>query len=178
MPTDQGRGARGWLHGGVHVRALLDAPVPAGALFTWVSDLDRYPQWLDMVGSATPCAPGGGDGEPAWDVVLQARLGPLRRSKKLRMERTGLEPDRWVRFERREQDGRSHAGWKLEAHLEPAEPDAGADPADALAAGPTTKLVMDLSYDGGLWSPPLEHLLHREIERGGDRLSALAQGRA
>ncbi|MPY92043.1 MAG: hypothetical protein GEV08_02965 [Acidimicrobiia bacterium] len=148
----------------MHVRALLDAPVPAEALFAWVGDLARYPSWLDIVRSADPLPVAGTvDDLPAWDVVLQARVGPFRRSKALRMVRSGVEEDRWARFERREADGRHHARWSLEAHLEP--------------EGDGTRLVMDLRYDGALWSPPLEYLLHHQIERGKPRLASLAGGR-
>lgn len=150
------------------MRALFDAPVPAGALFTWVGDLARYPDWLDIVRSATPLPrPAPGDppppeSAPAWDVVLQARIGPLRRSKRLRMARTGVQDGRWARFERREDDGREHACWSLEARLDP--------------EGGGTRLVMDLRYDGALWSPPLELLLHNQIERSKPRLAELARG--
>lgn len=152
----------------VHVRALLDAPVTTDALFAWVGDLARYPAWLDIVRSAEPLPAGPGD-PPAWDVVLQARVGPFRRSKRLRMERTGVEEGRWARFERREADGRQHARWSLDAHLDELD---GGD-----AASPATRLLMDLRYDGALWSPPLEYLLHHQIEQGKPRLASLAQGR-
>jgi len=114
-----------------------------------------------MVRSAAPLPASPASPGPAWDVVLQARVGPFRRSKRLRMERTGLEDGRWVRFERREVDGRDHAGWSLDARLE------------EVQGG--TRLVMDLHYDGALWSPPLEHLLQRQIEQGRSRLAELAR---
>ena len=156
----------------MHVRALLDAPVSPEALFAWVGDLARYPKWLDIVRSAAPLRSSGPSGPsdpsdpPAWDVVLQARVGPFRRSKRLRMERTGVEDGRWARFERREADGRQHARWSLEAHVDP--------------EGAGARLLMDLRYDGALWSPPLEFLLQRQIEEGKHRLAelaALAEGR-
>jgi hypothetical protein len=170
----------------VHVRALLDAPVTTEALFAWVGDLASYPAWLDIVRSAEPLPPGP-EGQPAWDVVLQARVGPFRRSKRLRMERTGVEEGRWARFERREADGRQHARWSLEAHLDELRgagggaTTAGAGGADTSAGaggGATgTRLLMDLRYDGALWSPPLEYLLTHQIEQGKPRLASLAQGR-
>lgn len=153
---------------GVHVRALLDAPVTTGALFAWVGDLASYPAWLDIVRSAAPLPVAPGE-QPAWDVVLQARVGPFRRSKRLRMERTGVEEGRWARFERREADGRQHARWSLEAHLD--------ELADAGGGEAGTRLLMDLRYDGALWSPPLEYLLTHQIEQGKPRLASLAQGR-
>jgi hypothetical protein len=145
----------------VHVHALLDAPVSPEALFAWVDDLARYPAWLDLVHTATPLEPpSGGAGEgPAWDVVLQARVGPFRRSKRLRMVRTDLQPGRRARFERREADGRQHAAWALEARTEPH------------AGG--ARLEMDLRYDGALWSPPLELLLQRQIATARRRLAEL-----
>ena len=33
----------------VDVVASLEAPCPAARLFPWVDDLERYPEWLDIV---------------------------------------------------------------------------------------------------------------------------------
>jgi hypothetical protein len=134
----------------VEVAASVDAPHPAAAVFPWIADLDRYPAWLEIVRRAEPDGPG------AWIVDLRARLGPLARSKRLRMVRTVLEPDRHARFERREVDGRDHAAWVLEAHLEPA--DGG------------SRLSMSLRYDGGSLAPIVQRILADEIERSRRRL--------
>ena len=75
------------------VTATLDAACSIEALRTWVRDLDRYPAWLSIVPRADrQPAPAEGradaDGHPAWAVELRAKLGPLARSKRLRMVRT------------------------------------------------------------------------------------------
>jgi len=146
----------------VHLRAELDAAVPPPALFNWVGALDRYPAWLDIVRSASP--PGGAqaaDGA-AWNVVLIGRLGPLRRSKRLRMVRLEHQPPHRARFARREVDGREHARWELAVEVSPT------------ATG--SHLAMDLSYSGALWGPALHRLISAEIDAAEPRLVALAHG--
>jgi hypothetical protein len=134
----------------VDVTATLDAPHPPDAVFAWVADLDRYPAWLDIVPKATP------DGDDAWLVFLRARLGPLARSKRLRMARVAAEGPYTVRFERDERDGRHHSPWVLEAEVTPV--DGG------------SRLTMRLHYGGSLFGPVLERLLGDEIERSRGRL--------
>lgn len=140
------------------VTATLDAPHPPEAVFPWVADLDRYQAWLDIVPRAET------DGDGAWLVWLRGRLGPLARSKRLRMRRTSLEPGRSVRFERDERDGRQHSAWVLEAEVVPA--DGG------------SSLTMHLHYGGGLFGPVLERLLGDEIERSKGRLLDLLEREA
>lgn len=132
------------------VTADLEAPYAPAAVFEWVADLGRYPDWLEIVPRAQP------DGDGAWSVDLRGRLGPLARSKRLRMARTVLDEPRRVRFERDERDGRHHSAWVLEAVVEP------------LEAG--TRLTMHLHYGGTLFGPVLERLLRDEIERSRIRL--------
>ena len=136
--------------------ATLDAPHPPEVVFPWVADLDRYPSWLDIV----PRAQADGDG--AWLVWLRGRLGPLARSKRLRMRRTSLEAGRSVRFERDERDGRQHSPWVLSAEV--------------AAAPGGSRLTMHLHYGGGLFGPVLERLLGDEIERSKARLLAVLAG--
>ena len=145
----------------MHLRAELDAAVPPPALFSWVGALDQYPAWLEIVRSASPAA-GDPAGEAVWDVVLIGRLGPLRRSKRLRMVRVEHRPPRQARFARRELDGREHARWDLSVEVSPT------------AAG--SHLAMDLSYSGSLWGPALHRLISAEIAAAEPRLVALAEG--
>jgi hypothetical protein len=137
----------------VDLEADLDAPVPPADLFPWVEDLGRYPQWLDIVSRAEPDGPG------TWLVDLRARLGPLARSKRLRMRRTLHRVPTEVVFDRDETDGRSHAPWRLSASVEP--------------TGAGSRLVMRLHYGGTLWGPVVERLLTDEIERSRPRLLAV-----
>jgi hypothetical protein len=93
------------------------------------------------------------EGRPAWIVELRARVGPLARSKRLRMVRSEAVSDQLVAFERAELDGREHARWALRADLEP-------------AAGGSV-LTMRLSYGGSLWTGGLlDRVLADEIRRG------------
>ena len=143
------------------VTASMEAPYGPDGVFAVVSDLGTYADWLDIVRSVQPVDPGPGDAGPAWSVVLQGQLGPLRRSKKLRMVRTALD-DGTVRFERAETDGRSHSAWVLSAEVRPA------------AAG--SQLVMRLHYGGSMWMPLLDRLLADEIERSRPRLVEVVGG--
>lgn len=140
------------------ITATLDAPVAPAALFAWVDDLGRYPDWLDIVPRAVAAAPHPDDVGPAWSVDLRGRLGPFARSKRLRMVRTACEPHRHARFERVEHDGRDHSPWVLDAAVE------GDDDA--------SRLTMRLHYGGRLWMPALDRLLADEIERSRPRLLA------
>ena len=133
--------------------ATLDTPHPPEALFAEVSDLTGYPGWLDIVRRATP------DGDDAWLVDLRGRLGPLARSKRLRMVRTRFDVSRAARFERAERDGRRHATWTL---------DVAVDPTDA-----GSRLTMRLHYGGGLFGPVLERVLRDEVEQAKPRLLTL-----
>ena len=126
------------------------------ALRAVVADLGTYPDWLEIVASADPLPPGQ-EGSPAWSVVLRAQLGPLRRSKRLRMVRT-VDDAQHIRFERRERDGRSHSPWTLDAAIRP--------------DGDGATLTMSLHYGGSLWIPVLDRLLADEIERSRPRLVA------
>ncbi len=145
--------------------AHLDAPCPPEALFVWVDDLSRYPEWLDLVARAQPAPAMDGDPGPAWLVDLRARLGPLARSKRLRMVRTDHLVPAVARFERLEHDGRDHSSWVLEAQVEP-------------VAGTGSRLTMHLHYGGAMFGPVLERLLQDEIDRSRSRLLALVAPRS
>jgi hypothetical protein len=139
------------------VDAALDAPCPPAALFHWVEDLNRYPAWLGIISRAEP------DGDGVWSVDLRGRVGPLARSKRLRMQRTMLEPERLALFERAERDGRNHSPWTLRAEV--------------TATGAGSRLAMHLHYGGGLWGPVLERMLRDEIDRSRARLLELVSER-
>ena len=117
---------------------------------------------LDIVARAEPVDAMAGDPGPAWSVDLRGRLGPLSRSKRLRMVRSDHAPPGHVRFERRDHDGRSHAPWVLDATVAPTE------------AG--SRLTMHLHYGGALWGPVIERLLGDEIGRSRQRLLACVAG--
>ena len=140
------------------VHAALEADCDADTLFAYVDDLGRYPSWMDLVHRVEPL---GGDGSPAWQVELRARVGPLARSKRLRMQRTVHDTEaRRVVFERAEADGKRHSAWVLSAEV-------------GHSDGRTT-LDMHLYYGGALWTGGvLERVLADQIRNGRDRLAAL-----
>ena len=135
------------------ISAELDAPCAPEALFEWVSDLSRYPDWLEIVTQASAI-----DGD-AWAVDLRGRMGPLARTKRLRMVRSELVPAERVVFQRAELDDRDHSPWTLTVVVDPTE------------AG--SHLLMTLHYGGGLFEPLIERVLRDEIERSRHRLLAL-----
>src|SRR5690606_19238821 len=138
----------------MEIVAEMEAPCPPAQLFAWVEDLARYPEWLEIVtrAAAAPADSEAGpdrDHRPAWAVDLRGRVGPLARSKRLRMVRTVHDAPHRVRFERAELDGRTHSPWTLEVEIT----------GDAQAA----HLTMWLRYGGGLFGPVLERVLRDEI---------------
>jgi Polyketide cyclase / dehydrase and lipid transport len=145
----------------VDVTAELDARCSAPELFEWIEDLERYPSWLDIVPRARSVGAVPDDDGPAWRVDLRGRIGPLARSKRLRMVRTRYDPVSSVRFERREIDGRRHADWVLDAEV--VELDDGC------------RLVMHLHYGGSFGGRILERMLGDEIRRSRARLQGLVE---
>ena len=127
-------------------------------MHSWVCDLSLYPQWLSIVPRAES-DPSGAE-VPAWSVELRAKVGPLARSKKLRMERVVDVPEH-VRFERHEIDGREHSSWVLDAALE------------STTTG--CRLTMLLSYGGAFGGGLVERLLRDEIESSKQKLRALVE---
>jgi hypothetical protein len=142
--------------------ATLDARCTPEELFAWVGSLDTYDRWLDIVPRTEEAPAAAGDPGPAWFVTLRGRLGPLARSKRLRMVRTEHVPPSLAVFERRELDGREHAPWVLRASV--------------TEADGRSELAMDLHYGGSLWVPLLDRLLTNEIESSRARLRALVAG--
>lgn len=142
----------------VDLSATMHAPCAAALLFAEVQDLGRYPTWLTIVPRAETVAAVDGDPGPAWSVELRGRIGPLARSKRLRMVRTRFEPDRHVRFERRELDDRDHSSWVLDALVDPDGDDASV-------------LEMSLHYGGSFGGSVLEKLLRDEIDASRPRLA-------
>jgi len=146
----------------VQVTVVQDVECEPAHLFSFVEDLTRYPQWLGIVHRVQATAPIGADLGPAWLVDLRGRLGPLARSKRVRMVRTDHAPGALAVFERLEEGDRSHSRWDLRSEV--------------TSAASGSRLVMELRYGGGLWAPGLERLLRDEIERSRLRLVALATG--
>lgn len=146
----------------VDVTAELVAPCEAEELFEWVADLGRYPQWLDIVPRAEPAEAHPDDPGPAWMITLRGRLGPLARSKRLRMVRVAYDAPSRVRFERREHDARDHAAWVMTATI--------------TAAEGSSNLQMELHYGGSLGDRPVRKLLEDAIASSGPRLLACISG--
>ena len=142
----------------MEITERLEVPCAPAELFHHIDDLDRYPSWMRLVHAAERVD--DPDDRPAWTVELRARVGPLARSKRLRMVRSETVADQLVVFERAELDGRVHARWALRAELEPT-------PGGSV-------LTMRLSYSGSLWTGGLlDRVLDDEIRRGSASLIAV-----
>ena len=143
------------------VTASLEAPCSAEVLFELVDDLSTYPLWNGLVHSAV----GEPGNDAAWDVELRARLGPLARSKRLRMVRSVRDAETFtVRFEREQADGRDHAPWVLAATI--------------VERDGLSTLTMQLHYGGSLWTGgALERVLADQITSGRERLLQLVATR-
>ena len=123
-------------------------------VFAEVADLSTYPFWLGIVSGAQPCSSDAG--RPAWLVDLGIQLGPLRRTKRVRMARVHHDVPHRVRFERLEHDGRTHSTWVLTA---------------SVAATETGSLLnVDLHYGGARALPLVDRVLEEEMRRAGPRL--------
>jgi len=137
--------------------AELETSCGAERVCSWVDRLELYPRWLELVREARPV---DGD-DPAWVVDLRAKVGPLARSKRLRMVRTEHVHGVSAVFERRELDSRRHSPWVLRS---------------TISGASSSRLVMSLHYGGGLWAPVLERVLQAEVDAGRARLTALLTG--
>lgn len=140
-------------------------PGPTERAFALVDDLAAYPAWMDLVHQVSVAEPHAGSGSPvespAWNVELQAQVGPFARSKRLRMVRVVHRPPSEVVFQRAEIDGRRHSPWVLRATLSPMVDDA-------------VELVMRLTYGGNLWTGAvLQRVLDDHVERGAQALATL-----
>ncbi len=140
-------------------RTVLLRAAPNEA-FELVDDLGRYPEWMDLVHDVSEVTDGG---ERSWDVELRAQVGPLARSKRLRMTRTIHEPTHRVVFERSEIDGKRHSPWVLQSTL-------------ADRAPGEIELTMTLTYGGSLWTGAvLERVLDEHVDRGARSLAGLLE---
>ena len=134
----------------MEITAELIAPCEPIVLFELVDDLERYPEWLEIVPAASLVEEG------VWNIDLRGRVGPFARTKRLRMARTVWQPPTRVVFERDELDDRDHSTWRLSIDIE--QSDIG------------SQLEMSLFYSGSLLQPVVERLLRDEIELSRTRL--------
>ena len=143
----------------------LTASAPLGAapdrVFAELSDLGTYPAWLGIVHGAEEAEADPRDPGPAWFVDLGVAIGPIKRTKRVRMVRTERVAPARVRFERLEHDGEEHSAWVLTAAVE------------KIGAG--SLLTMDLHYGGAPSLPGVDMLLREEVRRAGGRLEARLQ---
>jgi carbon monoxide dehydrogenase subunit G len=136
----------------VDIEGVAELSFPVAQVYSELRELDGYASWLSIVRRVERVSE-----QPAWLVDLGAGVGPLRRSKRVRMIRAEDTPPSWLRFERSETDGRDHSAWVLTARLQPSG-DVG------------THVTMHLHYGGLDWLPLVGLALREEIRRAGPRL--------
>ena len=144
----------------------LELPADPDDVLPWVESLDTYPEWTTLVHRVVV---DGSGAEPAWIVELRARVGPLARSKRLRMVRVAGGSDGHLRFERVELDGRDHGHWGFDIRCM----------STGVPGSPRSRLSVVLAYDGANWAGGLvERALQDEIERSKARLAELVSAGA
>ena len=135
------------------IRVDVNLPCSAKELLPFIDDLAQYPSWMGLVHTVIS------EGEDVWQVELRGKIGPFARSKRLRMIQVETSEPHHIRFERQENDGRSHSDWVLDAQV--------------TEVGSASTLNMTLQYSGRLFSSVVERALHDEIEASKQRLRKL-----
>lgn len=134
----------------------METPVTADELFSVVADVANYAEWLELVSKIEPAEPAAGDPGPAWFVTLRAAVGPLSRSKRLRMVVSDNSNPTRFELKRQEVDGRDHSPWILAS--------------DVAAQATGSDLTLNLHYGGKLWNGILDSVLERHITATRPRL--------
>lgn len=162
------------------IRERIQVDVNPAVLFPVLADLNEYPHWLSIVSRVREAADSGnpspqlepadyGSSRPAWVVDLQGSLGPLRRSKRLRMVRSECVDAERIVFERAELDGKKHSPWVLTVEIAPHEvPNSNRE---------ISTVSVHLHYGGNLWVPLLDRILEDEIRSSSSRLTQLINTR-
>ena len=113
------------------IRVDVELPCSAAKILPFIDDLAQYPAWMGLVHAVVP------EGDDVWQVELRGKIGPFARSKRLRMIQVETSEPHHIRFERQENDGRSHSDWVLDAQV--------------TEVGSTSTLNMTLHYGGRLF---------------------------
>jgi hypothetical protein len=138
-----------------------DLDVSSARAYPVLADLGSYADWMDLVHRVDSAEAVDSDAGPAWFVTLRAKVGPLARSKRLRMVRTEgtlNETVSTVRFQRAETDGRDHSEWTMTAIIEEG------------SVTDSCHVDVELRYEGGLWSNALDMLLGSSVDDAVDGL--------
>ena len=172
------------------IRERISINVTPKDLYPVLADLAEYPKWLSIVSrvrtdSAPPARQLGTaddstfvdsdnhNDQQAWIVDLQGSIGPLRRSKRLRMVRSENIAETRIVFERAERDGKDHSPWKLTVDIEEVHAPGTAETRSSEPVANSSVVVVHLHYGGNLWVPLLGRILEDEIRSSAQRLRAL-----
>lgn len=140
----------------MNVEADFEAPCPPELLFSIVEDLAEISPWLDLLGDAVPCSPAQGDIGPAWDSTFAIKLGPLTKTKDVRLVRIVHKAPSEVVYERHEvpvegRDPSQIAMWRLTLKVRPV--DSG------------SRLDVHVFYGGDALGDMAEGILTKELKK-------------
>ena len=133
----------------------VDLNGSAEQIFSALSDLAYYKNWLGFIDTIDTVDADGGDA--CWIVTLRAQVGPFARLKKLRMVRVEEDFPKLIRFSRKETDSKDHSDWDLHVTI-----------SEKGDIGCSVQMVV--SYSGGFWSVPLQAVFTSHVETAKVRL--------
>lgn len=140
----------------MNVEASFEAPCTPELLFSIVEDLGNITPWLDLLGGAEPSPADPADTGPAWGATFAIKLGPLTKTKDVRLVRIVHSPQADVVYERHEvpvegRDVAQIAMWRLTMTVSPT--DAG------------SALHVHVFYGGDALGDMAEGILTKELNK-------------
>ncbi len=108
----------------MNVEATFEAPCEPELMFSLMEDLENITPWLDLLGGAERTTADPSDVGPAWDATFAIKLGPLTKTKDVRLVQIVHEPYEKVVYERHElpiegKDASQIAMWRLTMKVSP-----------------------------------------------------------
>jgi len=140
-----------------HTTQRIEVRLDATLLRSILRDLSEFQPLVSIIDVVRP------ESDAVWSVDLRADLGPIRRSKRLRMARVSADDEGTLVFERQELDNRRHASWRLTIEIQP------------VANGSGVEIILD--YDGRVPLGVLEGLVAEEIVAASQRLESIIDER-
>lgn len=140
----------------MNVEESFDVPCAPEVLFAITEDLANISPWLDLLGAAVPASPDPSDVGPAWDATFVVKLGPLTKTKDVRLVRIEHEPYKSVVYERHEiptegKDPSKIAMWRLTLKVSP--------------TNDGSSLFVNVFYGGDALGDMAEGILTKELNK-------------
>lgn len=140
----------------MNVEESFEAPCSPEVLFAITEDLANISPWLDLLGDAKPASPDPSDVGPAWDATFVVKLGPLTKTKDVRLVQIEHEPYKSVVYERHEiptegKDPSKIAMWRLTLKVSP--------------TNEGSSLFVNVFYGGDALGDMAEGILTKELNK-------------